>query len=184
METPRWKDRRAMFISQHRCANCGAKDEYTLSGRKQCKKCCDRGKAYRNGYRHPREVESEQERKEKLRKYKREWQKDLRNWRKEHNQCIECGDKDALTMAGRTLCQSCWEKRYKKPFVSKEQRRLEIGQTTKPINRSERPDYGLCYICGNPITESYRLCEHCLGTIRKSVEKASEARKQHVWRKY
>lgn len=44
-------------------------------------------------------------------KYRREYMKDLRDWRKKHHICLDCGGKDTHTMNGSVLCYECAKKR-------------------------------------------------------------------------
>lgn len=54
------KRRRDFFISQHRCADCGGRDEYTNSGRHYCKECCKR-KNSNSGNGHQKTTKTDEE---------------------------------------------------------------------------------------------------------------------------
>lgn len=52
---------------------------------------------------------------EDRRAYHRQYQKERRQWYKEHHYCTECGKQDARTLIGKRYCFDCLEKRTGKP---------------------------------------------------------------------
>ena len=61
--------------------------------------------------------------------------------------CVSCGRRKALN--GNVFCLDC--------KVRKKKKRME----NHSIYRHERPDYGLCFICGRPVYENHRTCKDC-----------------------
>lgn len=74
--------------------------------------------------------------------------KDLREQRKENDLCIWCGKPICSTST--VFCIDC---------KIKNQRRNDNRKSG--IERSERHEYGLCYICGKSAVDGNRLCEDC-----------------------
>ena len=63
--------------------------------------------------------------------------------RKEQGLCTRCGKRKATNG---TVCLDCYAKRRRKKYG---------------IERSERPTYGECYICGRDVLKGKRVCESC-----------------------
>ena len=86
---------------------------------------------------------------------------------KENSRCVSCGK----SIENHTLCDKC----YKKYFI---RQRVKRSHNTGII-RSERPNYGECYICGGKLSEeSKKLCDRCLENARKAIRKANEIKQQ------
>lgn len=76
------------------------------------------------------------------------YNKNLREQRKENGLCIWCGKPICSTST--VYCIDC---------KIKNQRRNDKRKSG--IERSERHEYGLCYICGKRAVEGKRLCADC-----------------------
>ena len=91
------------------------------------------------------------------------YQKNLRESRKAQGLCIWCGKP-------RSKYSSCFclECRLKNQRKNEKRYREQYG-----VKRVERPDYGLCYICGSPI-EYGRTCERCKANSRSNLPQFNE----------
>lgn len=80
------------------------------------------------------------------------YRKDIKRL-KEQGLCRGCRTRKVAE--GHTYCPTCLAKKREK---SKERRRKQdkIG-----LERSERPNYGFCYTCGNPLDRDGRVCKKC-----------------------
>lgn len=185
------KQRRDYFKQNHRCIRCGNKDERTLNGKTVCQSCTDKEKMYRMNKAAGIIVEkpkiSQEERKKHCRKVQREYMREKRTWRKQHHMCTECGRTDALTLAGHSRCTDCFEKSriyhgYKGCYDFAKPKKKEEYSCTKD-ERKERPDKGLCYLCGKPVRidpktgSPNRVCEDHYNKSLISLIKANEAYK-------
>jgi len=153
----RYEKKKALGI----CADCGKPDERTRSGLTRCAEC------YRRG-----------------RERGREYARMLYAERKGRGLCVMCGKEDAYTMIGRSMCADCCERdreRQRKKHGWKP-RGERIEKETK-IPAWERPAYGLCYFCGEPVAgrvksngEPVRTCERCWQRCMENARKAMEAK--------
>lgn len=64
---------------------------------------------------------------------------------------------------GRTYCPICLAKRRER---SKEYRRKK---EKTGLERSERPNYGLCYTCGKPLDREGRICKKCADIMANNL---------------
>ena len=85
--------------------------------------------------------------------------------------CTRCGKRKS--QSGKSVCIDCRivlrrEKEQRKPDT---------------LLRNERPDYGLCYICGEAKLDGKKLCARCVKTSMLNLEKANAAidREGHPW---
>lgn len=69
--------------------------------------------------------------------------------------CVKCGKHKALE--NKTLCLNCYLKK----------RKIKDPRWNNEVERSERPQYGLCYVCAKPLTGHHSLCDECLTRSRK-----------------
>lgn len=76
------------------------------------------------------------------------YNRNLRKQRKENDLCIWCGKPICSTSTA--FCIDCKIKNQR-----------NNGKRKNGIERSERHEYGLCYICGNPAVAGKKLCEDC-----------------------
>lgn len=87
-----------------------------------------------------------------------------------NGKCPECG-KHPLYMGGE--CQWCRakQKRYR-------------DSKRQDIERYERPSYGLCYICGNPLDNSdKKVCKKCYEVRLSTVPYMLASPNNEYWRK-
>ncbi len=104
--------------------------------------------------------------------YNRAYNRELRAWLKSNKLCIVCGEMDAFTMVGRSLCADCADsanERIKKAYAA--------GYRTKRLaqakeHREKRRVSGLCTRCGGKRqNEKYKLCEECRREARRYYQK-------------
>lgn len=135
---------------------------------------------------------SKGERTETQRAYQREYMKALRDWRKAHKVCSECGKQDAYTLNGWRRCYECNEKhkaastRYerrkgRKPFHPAKPRQTKSAELGIP--KEDWRHHNLCVRCGSPLDgvmvawdahgKKSVLCSKC---YQKTVEAAAKGR--------
>lgn len=71
--------------------------------------------------------------------------------------CIGCKKRPARK--GHAYCIECYAKRRRKQL-----------ETQGTLPRSERPKYGLCYICGNDLDNKTNVCTECRNKLFKRKE--------------
>lgn len=100
--------------------------------------------------------------------------------------CTRCGKEDERTLSGYKWCIDCIIKDRKRKGVKTD---LPLIRPKKQIelSRSERASYGLCYICGQPVKDGFKLCEShyndCAQRLKKAREVCREKYKKglHPW---
>lgn len=105
----------------------------------------------------------------------REYQRELRRWRKEHGICTICGKEKVFTGV---VCEGCREKMNKKArekyhSMTPEEKEKYLANISKrrKERRVERRKQGLCVCCGKPVYADYSMCyEHLLKQKRVSKE--------------
>lgn len=65
---------------------------------------------------------------------------------------------------GKTYCPVCLAKK-------RERGRIYRREKDNAIDRSERPNYGLCYTCGEPIDREGRICARCAEIMKNNLPK-------------
>ena len=89
----------------------------------------------------------------------------------EQNLCVMC--KIRQRAEGHIHCEECLEiRRIKGREIRKRQEKVNI-------TRSERPAYGLCYRCGNPLDRDGKLCVKC---ATKAVSCLPKFRNTDTWK--
>lgn len=96
--------------------------------------------------------------------------KNLREQRKENGLCIWCGKPICSTST--VYCTDC---------KIKNQRRN--NKRKNGIERSERHEYGLCYICGKRAIEGKRLCEDCYKKTCDNLPDSKVGMNYRNWKK-
>lgn len=86
--------------------------------------------------------------------------------------CRSCRKKKVAE--GHTYCPDCLAKRREQ---GKEYRRKK---NKVDLDRNERPNYGLCYICGEVIDRQGRVCKKCAEKMTKNLP---EKRYNKIWNK-
>lgn len=61
--------------------------------------------------------------------------------------------------------------------------KMRSDRRRQDILRSERPDYGKCYICGKPVMAGKKVCPECYATRIKSISKIMCLPISDAWRK-
>lgn len=74
--------------------------------------------------------------------------------------------------AGKTYCPICLTKK-------RERGRIYRREKDNAVDRSERPNYGLCYTCGEPLDREGRICTKC---VEKMTANPTEHRDNLAWR--
>lgn len=136
------------------CPMC--KKEPIYQNEKYCYDCSEKKRKQHSEYR--------KSHKEKIAEYKTAWNKDRATRLTEAGICVMCGKNKVAE--GRKRCLTCLVK-------CREEQRIRNGNY---IRRSERPYYGLCYVCGAKIEEGKNTCDRCKKISLKNLEKANEAK--------
>ena len=86
---------------------------------------------------------------DRRREYQREYTRAGRQLMKKLQRCIQCGEQDAFTLAGRARCAECAEKAriYNRERAAKHQE--EINARNRRY-AEDRKAAGLCVKCGRP----------------------------------
>lgn len=108
---------------------------------------------------------------DRRREYQREYTRDGRHLMKKLQRCIQCGEQDAFTLAGRARCAECAEKAriYNRERAAKHQ--AEINARNRRY-AEDRKAAGLCVKCGRP-SDGHSSCPICRA---KNAERARKAR--------
>lgn len=129
-------------------------------------------------------IEKDRQRQERMRSenregynaYMRDYNKTLRARRIANSLCTRCGKPKGNSPY--LECVECRNKRMKQ--------RKKDGE----IPRSEWTSYGLCYHCGKPAMEPYKVCKECYDRDMRHLDKANaspltqKARKEYSERFY
>lgn len=99
---------------------------------------------------------------EKSREYRNKWQKERYQKLKEEGICTRCAKRQALE--GKCMCSICSAKNNKR--------------RERTTNGRDRVANGLCYWCGKPVKEGYKVCEkhYQANLIKLNHPKVIEAR--------
>lgn len=90
--------------------------------------------------------------------------------RKQNGICTRCGKKEAQHGL---LCNRCYSTC-----------RVRAVSKVSDIDRSERPSYGICYICGKaPVINGKKVCERCYETRMKTMPKMWERRNNEYFKR-
>lgn len=98
------------------------------------------------------------------------YRKDIKRL-KEQGLCRSCRTRKVAE--GKTYCKNCLIEHRER---NKEYRRKKdrVG-----LERSERPNYGLCYTCGDPLDRDGRICQKCADKMAKNLP---TQRNNMLWR--
>lgn len=88
--------------------------------------------------------------------------KEFYRLRKKAGVCVQCGQEDAFTMAGRSRCSRCAEMgaESKRKLRTVEEKKIRMNAQHNDMEQKRR-DMGLCPMCGRPATPGYITCEYC-----------------------
>lgn len=81
--------------------------------------------------------------------------------RKEEGICTKCGKRKATNGI---LCLDCYVKS-----------RRNRNEKKDGILRMERPNYGMCYFCGNPVFSDKHVCQCCYDRLLVNTSKMNES---------
>ena len=136
----RTAERRKWLKEKHYCTDCGCEKVY--GEEKLCPECA--AKKYASN------------RKSRAGKpYNRKIHLIWYESRKEKGICTRCGRK---AEAGKTMCG-----------IGNAKHRREAFEYRGGESRSERPGRGYCYICGERLTDTRRLCDRCSTRAAKNL---------------
>ena len=120
-------------------------------GEKVCPECYEKAKKYRDDHR--------QERADNQRKHRYDRPKD-------DTKCIHCRKRPP--QKGYKSCAYC------RARLRNKHRKIDLA----PV---ERPSYGLCYFCGEPVIDGKKVCQRHYELSVANLRRAST--KDHWWRK-
>lgn len=153
------------YISIGICPRC--KKEHIFPNEKSCPVCkakeVDRRKEqYENNIEKEREIAKKSYKKRREEKIER-------------GLCVKCGKRTPIF--GKKYCEYCLAKTRE----YNQSRRRELG-ISSVYERRERTDNGLCWFCGNPVKDGYKVCEKCYQRCVKNAtsENANKARKEMI----
>ena len=146
------------------CINC--QSEYAEPGKQQCYDCAEKNRL-KAQVRYA--AETEEQRTERL--LKRRVIFKLRTEKmKAAGLCTRCGKrKVALLNHNSTRCLDC---------ILTTNRR-NVARKPDTLLRSERPSYGLCYICGSTAIDGKKLCARCRDTSLANLAKSRQENSNH-----
>ena len=161
------RDSKRKLVSKCICRQCGNED--AEPGKQNCWDCAEKA---RKAGQARRDAETAGQRTERL-AYNRTYTRMRRERLKAAGLCTRCGKRKP--QAGKLACIDCG-------IVLRREREQRKPDT---LLRSERPDYGLCYICGEAVLDGKKLCARCVKAAMTNLEKANEAidRDGHPWRR-
>lgn len=96
--------------------------------------------------------------------------------RKKAGVCVHCGEEDAYTMNGRSLCSECAEKwaTWNRERKKKSQDARERAKQSQKKIYNTRREQGLCPYCGGKPAIGYITCDKCRAKSRKRANKCNE----------
>lgn len=142
------KKNREYLKRVNRCTRCGKRDSYTIGGRSICFECTEELKVINAKYR------------DKNRENINEYQRRVKNERKEQGLCVRCGEvlpKNSMFLS----CVTCRERerKYKRKYD-----RMKGANYPRGGN-------GFCWTCNKkPAMEGKKLCEDCYQRQLKILE--------------
>lgn len=86
----------------------------------------------------------------------------------EKNLCISCCKKERL--GSHIYCAECLERRNARS------REIRKRRKKSGLTRSERPNYGMCYFCGDEVVDGLRVCERCRQRLKEISNSPATAR--------
>lgn len=143
------QETRKYYKSLGLCPRCGKNKLF--GDEKNCPEC--RAKMYEINKKSKKNQNFQQ--KEKIREYYKKYSKKI----KEQGICRRCAKRKVAE--GHIYCSQCLIKHR-----TEEKKRRDLG-----IDRSERPNYGLCYFCGDPLDRAGRACKACSEKMKRNLPK-------------
>ena len=144
-----------LFFKEHKiCVSCHK--EKAMINALRCPECADK-LAIRDKKRYEKLITGTEYR-PKISAYR----KQLRQRRRDAGICHVCGIRPILK--GYARCSEC--------LIAN--RRKKDKRYNNDILRSERPSYEMCYICGKPVKDNYKVCQKHYTNMVKAAEKSKE----------
>lgn len=113
-------------------------------------------------------------RSEASRERAKQYQKETRQWRKEHHICVTCGKQDAAI--GFVQCGECIERKINAYYANKERRNATVAARQKRLKEA-----GLCVTCGKPRSGKSKIhCDKCLEKRRIYDRKRHREKKVYM----
>lgn len=157
--------RRYVWLREHGfCTLCG--HEKALEGMSVCTVCRERSNAYA--------AKSRGKATPKRKEYRKQYDRELREWYSEHGLCTKCGREHAEP--GLKTCKKCLDA-YRRRYARDTPAGAEIRQKERD-RRAQREAEGLCKECGKrPPEEGRKMCRRCLN-MRAEVARVARIRKR------
>lgn len=152
---------RTFYKKQGLCPRCGKNKLF--GNEKLCPECSVRAREISVAYQIRKEGSCEE--------FNKQYYQEVKKRLAEQNLCVMC--KKNKRANGHVHCEECLEKRRIKG------RKIRKQQEKVGIARSERPAYGLCYRCGNPLDRDGKLCVKC---ATKAVSCLPKFRNTDTWK--
>lgn len=104
----------------------------------------------------------------------KQYQKETRQWRKEHHICVTCGKQDAAI--GFVQCGECIERKANAYYANKKRHNATVVARQKKLQEA-----GLCVTCGKPRSGRSQIhCDNCLEKRRVYDRKRHRAKKVYM----
>ena len=143
------RETRAYFKNMGLCPRCGKNKLF--GDEKECPECCAMMYEVNRKSRERRNITAMDY-----------YRKDIQRLKKQ-GLCRSCRKMEVAT--GHTYCPNCLVKHREKGRKYR-RKRDKIG-----LQRSERPNYGFCYTCGNPLDRDGRVCQKCADNLTNNLPK-------------
>ena len=142
------KESRAFFKSISMCPRCGKNKLF--GDEKECPECL------------AMMYEINRKSKERRNTTSSDYFKKYYQQSKESGLCCDCRKRKAAK--GHVYCQNCLAKRKERGRIYRRKK------DNNELERSERPNYGLCYTCGNLLDRDGRICKKCADKMTKNLQ--------------
>ena len=156
-----------VFYREHGiCARC--RKEKAMIGRVYCQKCAEEG-ADRKAERYA--AMKENEKAEYTARNVLSFRK-RRQARREAGICLDCGKR--RVREGCVRCTEC--------LIARRRKNRKSG-----IPRSARPEYGMCYICGEPVKTGFKVCQkhydHMVKMATANIDSPAQQEARMYWKR-
>lgn len=151
------KENREFFKSMGLCSRCGKNKLF--GNEKECPECLAMMYEINRKSKERRNITSSDY-------FKKYYQQS-----KENGLCCNCRTREAVE--GHVYCQNCLAK-HRENGRKYRRKKDKIG-----LERSERPNYGFCYTCGNTLDREGRVCQSCADKMTKNLP---SQRNNILWR--
>ena len=160
------KEYKHKLVSRGICRQC--QSEEAEPGKQNCWDCAEKA---RKAEQARRDAETAGQRTVRL-AYNHSYTRTRRESLKAAGLCTRCGKRKS--QAGKSVCIDC-------RIVLRREREQRKPDT---LLRNERPDYGLCYICGSEVFEGKKVClkHYDTGMANLAKARAKVDMAKHPWR--